>query len=50
MKKRISLKEVKQAEAEYANAIARWGEHNLVTQRAMIKWDELKKRYIEERR
>lgn len=42
---KILLRDIKKAEAEYARAIIIWGEYNLITQRVMIKFHELKEEY-----
>lgn len=42
---KILLKDLKQAEKEYANAIIIWGENNQITIRALIKYQDLKYRY-----
>lgn len=45
---KIRLKDVKQAEREYASAMTAWGENNMVTQRAMSKWYDLRAAYAQQ--
>jgi len=45
---KILLKDINNAAASYSNAVNVWGENNQITIRAMIKWDELKKKYNEQ--
>ncbi len=47
---KILLKDVKEAEKEYAKAILRWGERNQITLNAMVKYYDLKKRYEEQKK
>lgn len=46
---KISSKDVKQVEREYALATLRWGEKNQVTLRAMSKYYDLKTKYEEQK-
>lgn len=45
MKKRVCKKDIRAADAEYANALSCWGERNQITIRADIRRYELKKLY-----
>jgi hypothetical protein len=46
--KKIRLKDIKAAEAEYLHSLLTWGENNQVTIRAMIKLYELKEQLKKE--
>ena len=48
--KRILLRDVKQAEGEYAYAMTQWGERNLATARALGKWQSLKEQYDKQKK
>lgn len=48
MRNKILVRDIKQAERDYAVAMTRWGENNLVTVRAAIKLHELRERKAKE--
>ncbi len=41
----VKLSDVKQAERSYSNALMTYGENNLATVRALIRWQDLKREY-----
>lgn len=49
MLKKILLRDVKEAERKYANALFQWGEKNQITLRAMVVWHDLEKAYKEQK-
>lgn len=50
MAKKVLKRDVLAAERTYADAQAHWGENNMVTQRAMAAWYELRQAYEEQKR
>jgi hypothetical protein len=46
---KIKLKDIRKVEREYANALSIWGDRNMITIRAEIKYYDLKRKYEEEK-